>query len=188
VNSSATTPKTDITCSNPRCSQKITITVEQKIELLEENFLKYGKISLIYCCKACQDEHLQKLSESKFVRKGTLKNHEYALIVHDADVTKRQKGREVHLITGNIRELRASVLREKLSSVIPRDKRKYMTSKEVQDFFIKDTSGKLKANSNSAATVAWRTMNKCEKMFPLEVSIFELNEKDRGIEYIKREL
>lgn len=180
--------KTDVSCSNPECSHRITITVDQKRELLTENFLKYGKISLIYCSKACQEEHLKKLNESKFVQKGTLKNHEYALIIHGADVTKRPKEKEVHIITGNVRELRAKALREKLISVIPRNKRKYLTSREVQEFLLKDVSVNLKTTTAGAAPAAWRTMNKCKELFPLDISIFEINEKDRCIEYIKQTL
>ncbi len=185
MKSSAPIPKTEVTCSNPRCSNKITITVEQKIKSLEENFLKYGKISLIYCCKACQDEHIKKLSESKFLRKGSLKNHEYALIIDGADVSKRPKNKEVHLIQGNTRELRANALMNELKSIIPIKKRRTMTSKEVQEYLSIKMSGKLKATQAGAATAAWRTMKKCEQMFPTHIKIYDINDKDKGIEYIE---
>jgi hypothetical protein len=54
--------------------------VEQKRVLLTDNFLKYGKVSLIYCSKACQEAHQAKLAESKFFEKGNLKNHSSALV------------------------------------------------------------------------------------------------------------
>lgn len=84
-------PKTKVSCSNPECSKMITLTIEQKRELLTYNYLKYGKIPLIYCSKTCQELHYQKLSESKFFEKGVLKNHESALIKIGASVNKRWK-------------------------------------------------------------------------------------------------
>lgn len=85
-----TTPlKTNVSCSNPDCSNLITIPVDQKRELLTDNFLKYGKVSLIYCCKACQEAHQAKLSESKFFEKGNLKNHESALVRKGVTIKKR---------------------------------------------------------------------------------------------------
>jgi hypothetical protein len=75
-----TTAKTEVSCSNPECSTLITITVEQKRELLTENYLKYGKISFLYCSKECQESHQTKLAESKFFEKGNLKNHESASV------------------------------------------------------------------------------------------------------------
>jgi len=57
---------THVSCSYPECSNLITISVKQKRELLTDNFLKYGKSSMIYCSKSCQEKHLIELSKSKF--------------------------------------------------------------------------------------------------------------------------
>jgi hypothetical protein len=84
-------PKTKVSCSNPECSKFITITIEQKRELFTYNYLKYGKIPLIYCSKHCQETHYQKLSESKFFERGSLKNHESALIKKGVSFEKRWK-------------------------------------------------------------------------------------------------
>ncbi len=81
--------KTNVSCTNPECSNLITIPIEQKRELFTENYLKYGKIPLLYCCKACQDAHYLELSESKFFEKGHLKNHESALVRKGYSVEKR---------------------------------------------------------------------------------------------------
>ena len=53
---------------------------------------------------------MKELSEAEFLRKGTMKNREYALIVNGADVTKRIKEKEVHIITGKVTEQRARCL------------------------------------------------------------------------------
>lgn len=90
-----TTLKTNVSCSNPECSHLITISVEQKRVLLTDNFLKYGKVSLIYCSKACQEAHQAKLAESKFFEKGNLKNHSSALVRKGATVKKRWRRTDV---------------------------------------------------------------------------------------------
>jgi hypothetical protein len=86
--------KTNVSCTNPECSNLITIPIEQKRELFTENYLKYGKIPLLYCCKACQDAHYLELSESKFFEKGHLKNHESALVRKGYSVEKRWRRAE----------------------------------------------------------------------------------------------
>lgn len=78
-------------CSNPACDELVEITPEQKRVLLVENFLKYGKISLVYCCKGCQEEHQRELSRSKFFLSGDLKNHESAIVREGCSVKKREK-------------------------------------------------------------------------------------------------
>lgn len=65
------------------------MSIDQKRELLTDNFLKYGKVSMIYCCKACQEAHQIKLSESKFFEKGNLKNHSSALVRKGVSFKKR---------------------------------------------------------------------------------------------------
>lgn len=81
--------QTQVSCSNPECSTLITISTEQKKELLTDNYLKYGKVSLIYCSKSCQDLHQSKLAESKFFEKGNLKNHSSALVRKGVTFKKR---------------------------------------------------------------------------------------------------
>lgn len=81
-------------CSNPLCDELVEVTAEQKRALLVDNFLKYGKLSLVYCCKGCQEEHQRELSRSKFFLAGDLKNHESALIREGCSVKKREKVHE----------------------------------------------------------------------------------------------
>ena len=104
--------KTKVSCSNPECSNLITMLVEQKRELMTDNFLKYGKISLPYCSKSCQEKHQIELSKSKFYISGNLKNHETALILKGINCVKRVKDRETHIIAGNDTEVRARLLPE----------------------------------------------------------------------------
>jgi len=177
--------KTDVSCSNPECSHRITITVDQKRELLTENFLKYGKISLIYCCKACQEAHQAKLAESKFLYKGALKNHEYALIVHGADVSKRPKEREVHIITGKRMEQRAYCLMEELMSLTPVKKRKIMYPMDIQKFIRTKLQGKLRVNEARIQVTASELIEICGQLYPNEISIIQIDGKTRALEYIK---
>ncbi|MEN6293508.1 MAG: hypothetical protein ABFD07_16030 [Methanobacterium sp.] len=177
--------KTDVSCSNPECSHRITITVDQKRELLTENFLKYGKISLIYCSKACQEEHQAKLAESKFLHKGALKNHEYALIIDGADVTKRPKEKEVHIITGPKMEQRAYCLREELMSVTPIKKRKIMYPIDIQAFIRKKLTGKLRVSEARVQVTASELIDICAQLYPSEISVEHIDGKTRAIVYIK---
>ena len=170
-------------CSYPECSNMIWITVKQKRELKTFNVLKYGDSSDVYCCKECQEKHLKELSEAEFLTKGNLKNREYALIINGADVSKRSKEKEVHIITGNTREQRARALRDYLRSLC--GKRKILTSDGVQEFLFINVSSNLKTVSRKDRVAAWRVMKKCKEMFPMEISIEFYNERDKYIEYIK---
>lgn len=172
-------------CSYPECSEVFYISVEQKRELKTYNFLKYGTTSDVYCSKECQEKHMKELSEAEFLRKGTMKNREYALIVNGADVTKRIKEKEVHIITGKVTEQRARCLREKLSSVLPRNKARYLTSREVQEFLLKDVSANIKAPVDNIDVTAWRVMNKCRELFPNSVLIIRQNKKNRCLMLIE---
>lgn len=97
--------KTILSCSNPDCSNLFTISVKQKKVLLTENYLKYGKVSMPYCSKACQENHFMKLSQSRFFEKGYLKNHEAALVREGANVKKRWKNKGEIELTNEETEL-----------------------------------------------------------------------------------
>lgn len=174
-------PLTLVNCSYPECSNVFYITVEQKRELKTFHYLKYGKTADVYCSKECQEKHLKDLSQAEFLRKGTLKNREYALIVHDADVTKRLKEKEVHIISGTVTEQRARCLYEKLNSVLPRKKEKFLTSHEVQMFLLNELTDDLKAPPSAAKVAAYDTMNKTRELFPNHISICMMNRKTRKI-------
>jgi len=175
---------TMVNCSYPECSNLFYITVEQKRELKTFHYLKYGKTADVYCSKDCQERHLKDLSEAEFLRKGTLKNREYALIVHDADVTKRLKEKEVHVITGTITEQRARCLYEKLNSVLPRKKRKYLLSSEVQAFLLSEVSDNLKSPQTAIFKATRDTMNKTRELYPNVISVEWKNKKTKYIELI----
>jgi len=161
------------------------ITVQQKRELKTYNVLKYGDSHDPYCSIECQQKHLKDLAESEFLDKSTLKNREYALIVHGVDVTRRPKEKEVHIITGTVTEQRAGCLRVKLISTFPRGRQKYLSSKEVQQFLLRDLPAGLKPPSSAVKVAAYDTINKTKELFPDEVSIERLNGNSRMILYIK---
>lgn len=177
--------KTMMNCSYPECSNLITVTVDQKRELKTHYFLKYGKTVDVYCCKECQDKHLRELTEAKFMDKGSLKNHEYAIIFHGADVTKRTKEKEVFVVAGTKTEMRARCLSEKLISMLPRQKRKYMTSKEVQMFLINGLPDNIKVPYSNKKDAAKNVMNKTKELYPTMFFIGWVNQKSKYIEYIK---
>ena len=186
---------TMVNCSYPECSKLFYITVEQKRELKTFHYLKYGKTADVYCSKDCQVRHLKDLSEAEFLRKGTLKNREYALIVHDADVTKRLKEKEVHLITGNETEQRIRCVVEKLLSMSERRiklfngnqflKMKYITPKEIQSFLLMEVDEGIRVNPERIQVTASEIMTKSTEMFPDVVSIEWINKKDRVLVSIK---
>lgn len=186
---------TPMICANPDCSEMFFITKKQKRELKTENVLKYGVSSDLYCSPDCMQKHLNELSEAKFLDSGNLKNREYALIVHGADVTKRPKEKEVHLITGNDTEQRASCVVEKLLSMSERRikllkekqfiKMKYLTPKEIQVFLLTGIDQALKVNPDRIQVTASEIMNRSLEMFPNVVSIEWVNKKERVLVSIK---
>lgn len=167
------------------CGGAVMMPTSQKEEFSVENPEKYNKYTIAYCSKDCQTKHLQKFRESKSLAFGNLKNREYALVVHGADVSKRPKEKEVHIITGNYTEQRARCLFEKLQSLTPYKKQKSLTSLEVQGFLLKDLPDELKSGNNKIEVTAWRVMNKCAQLFPDMVLIQYYKEKSREIVLIK---
>lgn len=179
-------------CAYPECNNILYITTQQKRELKTFDYLKYGVSSDLYCSKHCQEKHLRELSEAEFVQKGALKNREYCLRIHDVDVTKRPKEREVTLITGTITEQRARCLQEKLKSTSTRmlttrnskQIKKYLTSNEVKSFLLEDISDSLKPPKSAVLVAAYDTMNKTVELFPDHICIGYYKDKSRYIEYI----
>ena len=172
-------PLTPMICSYPECSNMIWITVKQKRELKTFNVLKYGDSSDVYCCKECQEKHLKELSEAEFLTKGNLKNREYALIIRGADISKRPKEPELHILTGTKTELRVKCVVEKLMSISAREKRKYLTAKEIQEFLLTEINNDLKGNPDRIQVTASEIMTKTGELFPNVVSIEYVNKKDR---------
>lgn len=54
-----------VSCTHPDCDKLILITKKQKRQLFLDYFLRYGRVELPYCCKACQEDHMKALSASK---------------------------------------------------------------------------------------------------------------------------
>jgi hypothetical protein len=178
------TLKTNVSCFNPDCSNLITIPLEQKRELFLEDFLKYGKFSLPYCSKRCQELHQEELKKAKFLTAGTLKNHESALIVYGADTTKRFKEGEIKRITGNKTEQRAKALRDKLLSMKVRDGRRYLTSVEVHDFLKTELPDDLKIKWAGGRPATHDVMKKTKSLFPKDISINSTEKNYQEIEFI----
>lgn len=152
--------------------------------MFTEDYLKYGKFSPPYCSKKCQEQHLQALSKSKFVVLGSLKNHESALVVHGADTTKRLKETEVVIITGNLTEQRARLVYEKILSMKIRNKKRFLTSREVQTFLLTELPADLKPSEHKIDVTAWVVMNKCKELFSLQVSFSLIGKRTRCLESI----
>lgn len=180
----APTKHIHVKCHRPGCGNFVMMPVSQEEELMTDNYTKYNKNTYIYCSKDCQERHITKLAEAKSIASGTLKNHEYAIVIHGADTTKRLKEKEVHVITGTVTEQQARCLKEKLESLTPRQKRKFLMSKDVKLYFLKDVSDHLKINESNAHRDAYRIMNKCRELFPDAISIKNFNKKVRYIELI----
>lgn len=178
-------PLTPMICAYPDCPNMVWITVKQKRELKTDNVLKYGTSSDVYCSIECQQKHLRELSESEFLMKGTLKNREYALVIHGADVTKRPKEKEVHILTGNTTSQRAGCLYQKLLTLTPVKKRRLLTSNEVKEFLINDLPDKLKVKGKYPERAAYDVMDKTKELYPDAILIESLNEKSRYIEIMK---
>ena len=69
-----------VSCTNPDCPNLIWITKKQKRKIYLESFLRYGRIELPYCCKACQEAHMKALSASIQFTPSPIKNHGEGLI------------------------------------------------------------------------------------------------------------
>ena len=188
-------PLTPMICAYPECSNMFWITVQQKRELKTYNVLKYGDSHDPYCSIECQQKHLKDLAESEFLDKSTLKNREYALVVHGVDVTRRPKEKEVIYITGNFTEQRTGCVMGKLLSMSERRiklskennirKMRYLTPKEIQEFLLTGINAKLKVNPSRIQVTASEIMTETYKRFPDLVSIEWINEKDRVLISIK---
>ena len=166
------------------CGKAVTMPDSQKEDFAVNNYTKYNKITIAYCSKDCQIKHLEKLKEAKNVASGSLKNHEAALIIHGADVTKRLKEKEVHAITGTVTEQRARCLYENLMLLTPRKKRKYMSSNEVQLFLLNELPDSIKATKPRIWVTAHDVMDKTKDLFPNLILIGRSGRRSRYIEII----
>jgi hypothetical protein len=94
---------------------------------------------------------------------------------------------EVVMVAGNVTEIRARFLKEKLASAKKVNER-FMTSPQIALFLLNDVPDEYKACSKSAASkAAFDVMRKALEMFPSELQ--ERKAKRRGakvIEYIER--
>ena len=103
-----------------------------------------------------------------------------------ASINDGCKTSEVVMVAGNVPEIRARLLKEKLASAT-KVTEKFMTSPEVADFLLNDVPDEYKACSKSAASkAAFDVMKKALEMFPDELR--EARAKKRRakvIEYIE---
>lgn len=182
----APSPLTPIICAYPECSNMIWITVQQKRQIKTYNVLKYHDSHDPYCSVECQQKHFRDLEDAKCFEKTLMKNREYALVIHGAEeyLTKRQTEMEIHLITGNHGEQLARALRDKLISTTERQKRRYLTSKEVQTFLLTDIPRDIRPKDKLMYRAAWRVMNKCKLLFPNDISLGPEGKFSREIEFI----
>lgn len=181
--------KTLMSCSYPGCSNLIEVTFEQKRKFKTDYFLKYGKSIDVYCSKACQEKHMEVLSKAEFVTKGPLKNHEYAIIINGADLTKRPKETLLHVITGNVTKQRVGCVRDKLISMVPRrilgKKVKCLFPKEIQNFLLNDLHGDLKVSESRVQVTTSELITIIPQFYPNEISTEKIDGKTRVLIYIK---
>lgn len=173
---------TEVSCSNPDCSNMITITLKQKREFFTEYFLKYGKIVAPYCSKSCREKHMIELSRSKFYISGNLKNHKNVLIFKGINSVKRIKDKETHIIAGNNTEVRAKLLREKLLLMKRKSEKRCILSTEVSVFLSEELSEGLKVTNRNTRTYSRRVMEKLVNLFPDE---FRMGKNDKNLLYVE---
>ncbi len=182
--------KTLMSCSYPGCSNLIEVTFEQKRKFKTDYFLKYGKSIDVYCSKACQEKHMKELSKAEFVTRGPLKNHEYALIINGADLTKRPKETVLQVITGNVTKQRVGCVRDKLISMVPRKiangkKVKCLFPKEIQTFILNELPGDLKVSESRVQVTASELIKIIPQAYPNEITSEKIDGKTRVLIYIK---
>lgn len=178
---------TSVTCAY--CDKSFILTTTQKHELLTDNYTKYNKTTYLYCSKECQENHLQKLSTAKSIASRSLKNHDWAIVTHGADVTKRPKEQVIHLITGNVTKQRAGCVREKLLSMSPRKiatgkKVKCLYPEEIQSYISKELHDDIKVPEDRIQVTASELITILPKMYPYEISVEKINRKTRVLIYI----
>lgn len=69
-----------IICTNPGCSKLIWVTRAQKKQLYAEFVLRYGRIELPHCSKACKEGHMKLMSESELFEKKQIKDRGEGLV------------------------------------------------------------------------------------------------------------
>jgi len=174
-----------VKCHRPGCGTSVMMPLSQEEELMTDNYTKYSKNTYIYCSKECQERHLKKLAEAKSVASGSLKNHEYALVIHGVDVSKRLKEEEVHVISGNDREQQARCLLKKLESLKQIKNRRILTSNDVQIFLLKELPANITPSNVRIWVTAYEVMNKTMELYPDVISIGRIKKRSRYIELIK---
>ncbi len=94
---------------------------------------------------------------------------------------------EVVMVAGNVTEIRARLLKEKLSSMTLRNGKRFMSSPEIASFLLNDAPEEYKAYTKSAASkAAYDVLKKALEIYPNELQ--ESKAKRRGakvIEYIE---
>lgn len=165
------------------CGKSVLMTDAQREDFSTNHYTKYNKITIAYCSKDCQEKHLKKLAEAKNVASGSLKNHEFALVINGADVTKRPKEDCKYIVASTKTELRARCLFEKLLSVRRRGKRQYLTTIEVREFLLEELPDNIKIKRNNARQATHDVIKQCKVFFPESIS---LNQSERN--YLEIEL
>jgi hypothetical protein len=54
-----------VSCSNPDCDNLLPMTREQKRKFFSVYYVKYGQVVLPYCCKECQQKHMEELQGAR---------------------------------------------------------------------------------------------------------------------------
>lgn len=69
-----------LVCTNPGCSKLIWVTRAQKKQLYAEFVLRYGRIELPHCSRACKEEHMKLMSKSELFEKKQIKDRGEGLV------------------------------------------------------------------------------------------------------------
>lgn len=170
-----------VSCCNPECGLFKIIPIKQKREIFTDNFIEYGKISLIYCSKKCADAHQIKLAESNFFEIGNLEEYDSGIWVKEFDIRKRGKRKGEPILRNTDIEIRAKALKKKLI-MLKKTGKKYMLSTEVSYFLTKELPRELKVTHKNTRIYSRRVMSKTVELFPDQ---FKINKNESRILYIE---
>lgn len=113
-------------------------------------------------------------------KKVTEQFAQFAAIINNSCQTT-----EVVMVAGNVTEIRARLLKEKLFSVNPRNGKRFMVSSEIASFLLKEVAEEYKTTEIAARKAALDTMKKALEMYPNELRETKAKKRNaKVIEYI----
>jgi len=91
--------------------------------------------------------------------------------------------KEVVMVSGNVTEIRARLLREKIDTVSPRQGKKFILSTEVQQFLLFEVPEEQRTTEKGARVAAGDVIKKAIEMFPESLQIGKT--KGKGLRFIE---